>query len=241
MMKVFAVIYLFIISIFTIDAGPPFNTDDPEPVEYKHWEFYISSISSLESKNLTGTLPHFEINYGLVPDVQIHIIAPLNYSFLSSGAFKYGYSTTELGIKYRFIHETENMPQVGTFPIIEVPTIKSSNFDGYMKIYIPLWLQKSYGDFSTYGGGGYWINRNSESKNQLFIGWQAQYSFSELMSLGGEVFYLSPEVAGTKSTIAINLGGFLNFSEKIHLLFSIGKGLDSKNSYIGYFGLLYTI
>jgi hypothetical protein len=22
------------------NAGPPYRTDDPEPVDYKHWEFY---------------------------------------------------------------------------------------------------------------------------------------------------------------------------------------------------------
>ena len=24
-------------------AGPPFTTDDPEPVEYQHWEVYLAS------------------------------------------------------------------------------------------------------------------------------------------------------------------------------------------------------
>jgi hypothetical protein len=24
-------------------AGPPFLTDDPEPVEYRHWEVYVAS------------------------------------------------------------------------------------------------------------------------------------------------------------------------------------------------------
>jgi hypothetical protein len=27
-------------------AGPPFVTDDPEPVEYQHWEVYIAPIYS---------------------------------------------------------------------------------------------------------------------------------------------------------------------------------------------------
>jgi len=26
-------------------AGPPYITDDPEPVEYQHWEVYLASIS----------------------------------------------------------------------------------------------------------------------------------------------------------------------------------------------------
>src|ERR1019366_8989957 len=29
-------------------AGPPFLTDDPEPVEYQHWEFYLASQDMLE-------------------------------------------------------------------------------------------------------------------------------------------------------------------------------------------------
>jgi hypothetical protein len=30
-------------------AGPPFFTDDPETVRYKHWEYYISSINTHQS------------------------------------------------------------------------------------------------------------------------------------------------------------------------------------------------
>jgi hypothetical protein len=26
-------------------AGPPYVTDDPEPVEYRHWEVYLASQS----------------------------------------------------------------------------------------------------------------------------------------------------------------------------------------------------
>ncbi len=229
--------------LIPLNAGPPFNTDDPEPVEYKHWEYYISSINTFETNNFSGTLPHFEVNYGLVPDVQVHFLAPLNYNYSNKPAssFKYEYATTELGFKYRFVHETDNLPQIGIFPLIEVPTIHSSDFENYTKIYLPIWIQKSYGNFCTYGGGGYWININSESKNQLYLGWLAQYDFSKHLTLGGEVFHLSPEFAGTKSLNAINLGGFINVTENLHFLFSVGRSLDNSNVYIGYFGILYTI
>ena len=33
---------------FSALAGPPFLTDDPEPVEYEHWEIYVASISQEE-------------------------------------------------------------------------------------------------------------------------------------------------------------------------------------------------
>jgi hypothetical protein len=24
-------------------GGPPFNTDDPQPVDFRHWEYYVKS------------------------------------------------------------------------------------------------------------------------------------------------------------------------------------------------------
>jgi hypothetical protein len=35
-------VWLFYCSLTTW-AGPPFVTDDPEPVAYQHWELYLAS------------------------------------------------------------------------------------------------------------------------------------------------------------------------------------------------------
>ena len=40
---VFLAVGLTLISAARTFGGPPFMTDDPEPVEYKHSEFYIFS------------------------------------------------------------------------------------------------------------------------------------------------------------------------------------------------------
>lgn len=61
-------------------AGPPFMTDDPETIEYQHHEFYISSQQVKTQDGRSGTLPHFEFNYGVAPDLQLHIIAPLAFN-----------------------------------------------------------------------------------------------------------------------------------------------------------------
>src|SRR5512135_1954309 len=57
-------------------AGPPFMTDDPEPVEHQHWEFYVASQYANDNDGASGTAPHVELNYGVVPDVQLHLIVP---------------------------------------------------------------------------------------------------------------------------------------------------------------------
>jgi len=61
-------------------AGPPFVTDDPEPVEYKHGEFYIASILNHSNGGTVGTLPHLEFNYGPLPDLHLHLIVPFAHN-----------------------------------------------------------------------------------------------------------------------------------------------------------------
>ena len=72
-------------------AGPPYITDDPEPVEYQHWEVYLASIFGKQPDAWTSTAPHVEVNYGVVPDVQLHTILPLTLYVPANGASSYGY------------------------------------------------------------------------------------------------------------------------------------------------------
>ena len=63
-------------------AGPPYVTDDPEPVEYHHWEVYLASQLAHEPGAWSGTAPHIEVNYGALPNLQLHArIGVLNSIF----------------------------------------------------------------------------------------------------------------------------------------------------------------
>src|SRR5450432_2682101 len=102
-------ITLCVILVGNASAGPPFLTDDPEPVDYQHWEFYLASMDFKTADDWSGTAPHVEVNYGVISNVQLHVIAPLAYDAPSVGPAHYGYGDTELGIKFRFIQETDWM------------------------------------------------------------------------------------------------------------------------------------
>lgn len=165
-------------------AGPPFLKDDPEPVEYQHWEYYIASINTYQSELWTGTCPHLEVNYGIIHNVQLHMILPLNYEYALNHRTNFGYGYSEFGIKYRFINETKIFPQIGTFPILEIPTINNNNFsNGKPQIYLPIWVQKSWEKLTTYGGTGYWINPGKDNRNWIFTGWEIQYDFTKKLLL----------------------------------------------------------
>lgn len=238
----YTALFLCLITAETAFAGPPFNTDDPEPVDFRHWEYYLSTINNFQAGVWSGTLPHIEFNYGLVPNVQVHLLLPMNYTYMSPEGANFGYADTEIGAKFRFIKETDSRPQVGTFPIIQIPTIKNNEFsDGKVKAFIPLWLQKSWDKLTTYGGVGYGINPGPGNKNWFFGGWEVQYEFAPAIMLGGELFYHSASAEGDKSMTALNLGGSVNPSEKFHIIFSLGHSMGNVSSFISYFGLLWTI
>jgi hypothetical protein len=113
----FIYIFLFFIILFSslTLAGPPFNTDDPVPVDFRHWEFYAASSFQFDQYDDNATLPHIEVNYGAVPNVQIHLLTGMDYT-KEDAHHHYGLMATELGVKYRFIDNGKNNFQIGIFP-----------------------------------------------------------------------------------------------------------------------------
>lgn len=223
-------------------AGPPFVTDDPEPVEYHHWEVYIASVYTHDRSGTSGTGPHVEVNYGVVPNVQLHLIAPFAYDHPAHGGTPYGYGDTEMGVKYRFVQETRSRPQVGIFPLLEAPTGSSSRGlgSGHLQMFLPLWVQKSWGPWTTYGGGGYWSNPGAGNKDWWLVGWEIQRALSRSLTLGAELFHATPDFVDGESGTSFNIGGFLNFDEGHHLLFSAGRGLHGPNLVSGYLAYQWT-
>ena len=220
-------------------AGPPFRTDDPEPVEYRHWEIYLASQGSFDRDGTSITAPHCEINYGIYPDVQVHLIVPFEFVKPEGKPSHYGYSDTELGVKFRFIQETNSRPQVGIFPIFLLPTGDKDKElgSGEVQVFLPLWLQKSLGPWKTYGGGGYWINPGSGNKDYWFFGWEAERAISEHLTLGAEVFHQTVSEVGGDSSTGFNTGVIINFSDLHHVLLSAGRDFAGPNNasfYIAY-------
>lgn len=216
----------------TGNAGPPFRTDDPEPVEYRHYEFYTFVTGTRVSKETSGIGPGFEVNYGLIPNGQLHVVAPLAFDSPFDRPIQLGYGDTELGFKYRFIQEDEKglRPQVGIFPFLELPTGDQSRSlgAGHVRMYLPVWLQKSFGDWTTYGGGGYWVNHGggTDDKDYWFFGWLLQRKVTDRLVIGGELFHQTATTIDGKESTGFNIGAIYDIDEHNHLLLSAGRGLQ---------------
>ena len=223
-------------------AGPPFKTDDPQPVDYLHWEFYLASEQEFSRDATNATLPHIEINFGAFRNVQLHFVAPMGF-VRTGGGVAYGYSDTELGVKYRFLEESDDAPQIGIFPLIEIPTGNAARQlgGGSVQAYLPIWFQKSWGKFTTYSGGGFWYNPGTDNRNWLFAGWEAQYDISNTVTVGGELYYHTADKRDGASGAGFDFGGFINLSENDHILVSLGRSFRGDNVVTGYLGFQYTL
>jgi hypothetical protein len=223
-------------------AGPPFRTDDPVPVDYRHGEVYLFSTGTHEDGGTSGVGPAVEFNYGPLPDTMLHLVAPMAYDAPESGASHFGYGDTEIGLKYRFVHEADNLPMIGIFPLVEIPTGNEDRGlgNGEAQWFLPIWLQKDFGQWTTYGGGGYWINPGPGNENYWFSGILLQYAFSDSFYLGGEVFYQTADTVDGQDSLGFNLGGSPPLVSNFQLLFSAGRGLtNTTTNQFSYYIALY--
>ena len=234
--------FTIVAGIQTAWAGPPFITDDPAPVEYQNWELYLASQHFLSGSDWSGTAPHIEVNYGVITNMQLHLIAPVSYDSPGSGASHYGCGDTELGVKYRFVEETERFPQIGVFPLLEVPTgsEKRNLGSGHVQAFLPLWLQKSWGPWTAYGGGGYGINPGDGNQNWGFVGALLQRQVATNALVGLEIYHQTADEINGPANTAFNIGTVIDLSEHHHLLFSAGRSIDGPISFQCYVALQFT-
>ena len=243
-MKIFPIPVFLLAAVLAAHGGPPFVTDDPEPVDYQHWEFYIASQNQKVGRDWSGTAPHFEVNYGVVPDVQLHLIMPLAYDSPPDGPSQYGAGDMELGVKYRFLEETNYLPQAGIFPLLELPIgSETENLgNGRVEAYLPLWLQKSWGTWTLYGGGGYGINSfNREEKNWEFAGVVLQKQVLSDLAIGAELYNQSAaQVDFPNSGTAFNIGAVWDLSAQHHILLSLGRSIQGPVDFQFYIAYQFT-
>jgi hypothetical protein len=206
-------------------AGPPFRTDDPEPVEPGHVELYLSGQGSHTEDGKAGALPLVELNYGVFPEIQFHIVTPWAYAQPSGGDTARGLGDTEVGVKLRLVRETDARPQIGVFPMVELPTGDAGRGlgAGIAQVYLPVWLQKSWGRWTAYGGGGWWWNPGEGKRDWIYTGLLLQRHVFARLAVGGEWFWSSASQVGGRASSGYTMGAVLDMSGKHHLLMSWGK------------------
>jgi hypothetical protein len=237
----FSLVYLSALPLRAL-AGPPFLTDDPQPLDWKNTEAYMFGTFDRTADGKTTTGPALEYNFGALPNVHVHFVVPWASSMPTGAPASSGIGDTEVGVKFRFVQETSGRPQIGVFPMAEIPTGNSAAGLGNGRTWyrLPLWVQKSYGPWTTYGGGGYAINSAPGMGDYGFAGWLLQRDIGAHLTLGGELFSQGATVIGGRHATFYNVGGYLKPSDQFNVLFSIGHTISGESHAIGYFALYWT-
>lgn len=225
-----------------LHGGPPFLTDDPDPVDLNHWEAYVFGQGERTASANFISGPAIELNYGIAPNTQLHLVAPeANVSTPGSG-WASGFGDTEIGVKYRFLDETDSIPELGIFPMAELATGSAARGLGNGQTWyrLPIWAQKSLGPWTIDAGGGLQLNSAPGERNQGFAGVLLQRDLGKYLTLGAEIFQQPGDPAFGRSATLANAGGYLKFTENFNLLFSVGRSLSSERYTIWYLGLYWT-
>ncbi len=247
---------LFVCTVPGLRAqGPPFQTDDPVPVELHHYEFYIFGSMDGTTAEIDSSGPAFEFNWGAIPRVQLHAILPLgvvapsnNPIYLpgGTGTRAFGLTDMELGVKVVFIKEKKYVPQLGTFTMFEIPTGNYSKGLGVGKVWykVPIWLQKNSGHWTLDGGAGYQVVPQTGYRNFPYTGWLVKRTLGSRLELGVELFaharegYAAPQ---TQASTMIDLGGYYHFKHHgEQFLFAYGHSIAGQTENYAYVGLYWT-
>lgn len=231
-------------------AHEPYVTDDPDPVEFRHTEVFVATQNLWSHDDSSGALPYFELNYGIVPNVELHLQVPLEYDRTRpGGTFHFGYGDTELGVKWRFLDEDKlfaGCPELAISPLFEIPTGNhlSGLGNGQAQYFLPVFAGKSWGQenrqWELYGGGGYWINLGGGNKDYELFGAVLQRQLTDRMTLGVELYHSTSSLSGQSSHTGFNVGAIYDLTERFSVLASIGRDLHGDNRLTAFFGVEWT-
>ncbi len=236
--------------------GPPYQTDDPVPVDLHHYEFYIFGAADGTPVEMDSAGPAFEFNWGALPRLQLHAILPFgvaapfnNPVYLPSGTgpTEFGLTDMELGSKIAFIKESKHLPQIGTFTMFEVPTGKADKGLGVGRLWykLPIWLQKNVGKWTFDGGAGYAVVPQAGFRDFPYTGWLVKKEISKRLELGAEVFAHGREgsaPAQTEASTMVDAGGYYHFKHHPgeQFLFCYGHSVAGQTENYAYVGMYWT-
>jgi Putative MetA-pathway of phenol degradation len=234
-------------------GGPPYQTDDPEPTEYRHFEIYFFA-GGTATRSGSGQLAGIDLNYGVAPEFQLDVVVPAGFGDAGAvlpvgfGNAEQGQNAVSLGnvqlaLKYRFLHQRDIGLDVAFYPRVFLPAGPNAAGESVPSLFLPIWLEKDLDAWSIFGGGGYQIDRGGNYQDSYQLGLAVTREVLPHLQIGAEVYYQSPNTRGGLATAEIDGGFIYDLSDNFHLMASAGPGIENANEtdrYSWYGALLVT-
>ncbi len=223
-------------------AGPPYVTDDPEPTDLGHYEIYLFAGGGTAIDG-SGGAGGIDFNYGAAPDLQLTAVLPLAWDDPKGGPATATLGNIELAAKYKFLHQDDVGVDVAFFPRVFLPAGSDAVGERHVSLLLPLWIGRSWGNWSTFGGGGCTLNNGGGSQNFCQLGWTVTNQITPSLQIGAEVYHQTADSVGGLASTGVGVGATYDLRENLHLLGSVGRGIqnaDATNQLSWYAALLFT-
>ncbi|HEY5047496.1 MAG TPA: transporter, partial [Rhizomicrobium sp.] len=207
-------------------AGPPYISDDPEPTDYQHFEIYAYTDGTTTRDGAAGEAG-IDFNYGAAPDLQLTAVMPLGYESPAAAQTTAGLGNIALAAKYRFLHQSDFGFDVAVFPRLFLPSDWPYAGTRHTSFFLPVWIEKDWGDWSMFGGGGCELNRGENSQNFCQAGWVLARKILPDLQLGAELFHQTADTRGGGATTGIGAGFIYDINENYHLMAYLGPGIQN--------------
>lgn len=223
-------------------GGPPYASDDPEPTDYEHFEIYAFSGGTVSRDGDSGAAG-IDFNYGATPDIQLTAVLPIAFEDIPHGGTQSGVGNIELAVKYRFLHQSEDGWDIAVFPRLFLPSASSNVGEQHASLLLPFWLEKDWGKWSTFGGGGCVLNNGGDSQNFCLAGWALTRQVLPNLQLGAEIVHQTADANGGRASTAFGAGLKYDITGNYHVLAYAGPGLQNAaetGRYNWYASILFT-
>jgi hypothetical protein len=224
-------------------AGPPYESDDPVPTDFKHYEIYLFA-NGTNTRDGSGGAFGIDFNYGAGPDLQLTAVFPVEYDNPSGAKSVTGLGNIELAAKYRFLHQADVGWDVAVFPRLFLPSASAQVGEKHVSLLLPVWLGKDWGKWSTFGGGGCVIGRSGDSQDYCLAGWALTRAVARNLQLGAEIVHQTADTRGGSASTGLGAGLLYDLNDSIHLLAYAGPGLQNAaetGRYSWYASILWTL
>ena len=228
----------------TAIAGPPYQTDDPEPTDFRHYEIYFFAAGT-HLPDADSSAAGIDFNYGATPDLQLTAVFPLEREQERGAGAATGLGNVELAAKYRFLHQADSGWDASIFPRVFLPSASSEVGDDHFSLLVPLWVQKDFGSWSTFGGAGCVLNHGgAEARSFCMGGWALTRQIQEKLQIGAELVHSTADTRAGHAATGIGAGMRYDLTDNYHLMAYAGPGLQyaaENGEYSWYAAILLTL
>jgi hypothetical protein len=92
-------------------------------------------------------------------------------------------------------------------------------------VLIPIWLQKSFGAWTAFGGGGVTLNPGGGNRDFATYGLAIQRQLTGNFALGVEIFGATRSSVDADAATAVGFGAIYDVNDNWHLIGSINTGV----------------